>query len=1177
MNGLTNVTSDSVNTNDIVCDTITATTTIQGSTSSFFTSITSNIQTQFNNISTSLGNYVTTNTDQTITANKTFSNPTLDANVINIPDTVGNIGFTYFKNSGVFGFWNTSANNSNWTINKTGQFVGTLFTGSGSGLTALNGSNISSGTITDARLSTNVDLLNTAQTITANKTFSNPVTTNAVINVPDTATNTGYYKFTNDGNFTFFNTTSLTNTFSINKLGQFIVNTITGNGSGLTTLNATNISSGTVADARLSTNVDLLNTAQTITANKTFSNPVTTNAVINVPDTATSTGYFTFNNAGVFAFYNTTSLANTFSINNLGQIVATLFTGSGLGLKFLTTYDQGVTTSGSKSMKIGLGSNYGNTTLSTGYQNLILANTSCLTSSTSSLNRSIVMGSNIMSSGATSGSQNVIMGAYCLQNATYSDCNVAIGCYLFPSATNLVTFCVAIGNACGASISSGRGNIALGSQAMSGGAPPSVNQCIAIGTFALANLNTGDIVNNVAVGSFALNGSGSNTAGYNANNCLRGSNNTALGYSAGYFLTEYSNNNTFLGCLSNVEIAPQTPVNTSTNYSNSTAIGYNAIIKNSNEMVLGGMVGGVYPSIRLPSKSKIYEVQYVDFTITNILFETPETVILSYNVTTVNLPLPSNPSLVLGENYNIGTRFYFIRDSGANQTITFNPPNLQYILFNNQIVTTFTLYGYQQYVTFTCILNNPATSGVCWAVTNFDTGITDKTHIVETNLNNTFLATTTQTFGTIACNNISGNGSALTNLTLSGNGSGLTNLNGANITPNTIDPTSITTVGSLFNYALTSYAYEVTTTPFPVGQVVLSSPSNTALGTILVPIYSMNIPPFWSNGTNRGVTFVTPIQTYMDLTSLYTTGTHQFTITASYTYVIVNKNGVFWKNIFPVNLTGGTFQSTKTMLITNTSSSITISYFSYTLGTTFYPDVATSTTDVYSFTLNTNYQFSTNSSINLIPTRYIVYSNLLNSGASANVNCSFVSPSVITSGYQTPAYKLKLAFVPTPNTYLSCSNVCGITGNFNAVDDTATIIEFYNLSKVLRGSISGTVSSVLYNTASDQRLKTNICKMSSQLENIKSLSARYFNWKDGGMDYGFIAQEIYSVYPHLNPVLNNDEYIDKIYPKEKDGSDFIFTVDYGKMTPYLWSAVQELTLIVEKQQKQIEILLSKVI
>jgi hypothetical protein len=95
--------------------------------------------------------------------------------------------------------------------------------------------------------------------------------------------------------------------------------------------------------------------------------------------------------------------------------------------------------------------------------------------------------------------------------------------------------------------------------------------------------------------------------------------------------------------------------------------------------------------------------------------------------------------------------------------------------------------------------------------------------------------------------------------------------------------------------------------------------------------------------------------------------------------------------------------------------------------------------------------------------------------------------------------------------------------------------------------------------------------MPSQLENIKALSARAFNWKSTGeSDKGFIAQEIYRVYPELNQLRNNDKYEDKLYPVKDDGSDFIHMIDYGKMTPYLWSAVQELTLTVERQQKQID-------
>lgn len=143
--------------------------------------------------------------------------------------------------------------------------------------------------------------------------------------------------------------------------------------------------------------------------------------------------------------------------------------------------------------------------------------------------------------------------------------------------------------------------------------------------------------------------------------------------------------------------------------------------------------------------------------------------------------------------------------------------------------------------------------------------------------------------------------------------------------------------------------------------------------------------------------------------------------------------------------------------------------------------------------------------------------------------------------------------------------------SIKASSNTNGIINFMNTSGIYRGGITGTNStSVSYVASSDERLKNDIVTMPSQLDNMKTLSARQFTWKSSGIqDFGFIAQEIYRVYPHLNPVLNNDKYEDKLYPKKTDGSDYIHMVDYGKMTPYLWSAVQELTQLVETQQTQI--------
>lgn len=58
---------------------------------------------------------------------------------------------------------------------------------------------------------------------------------------------------------------------AITATGAITGNSFSGNGANLTTLSATNISSGTISDLRLSTNVVLLNLSQTFTANNTYS------------------------------------------------------------------------------------------------------------------------------------------------------------------------------------------------------------------------------------------------------------------------------------------------------------------------------------------------------------------------------------------------------------------------------------------------------------------------------------------------------------------------------------------------------------------------------------------------------------------------------------------------------------------------------------------------------------------------------------------------------------------------------------------------------------------------------------------------------------------------------------------------------------------------------------------
>lgn len=114
-----------------------------------------------------------------------------------------------FNNAGAFG------GDAGLTWDNTGKVLtATNIAGSGTSLTALNGTNIASGTVADARLSANIPLLN------GSPTFA----------------------------------------------GNLAAATLTGSGAGVTNLNGTNIASGTVADARLSANVPLLNANNTFTA-----------------------------------------------------------------------------------------------------------------------------------------------------------------------------------------------------------------------------------------------------------------------------------------------------------------------------------------------------------------------------------------------------------------------------------------------------------------------------------------------------------------------------------------------------------------------------------------------------------------------------------------------------------------------------------------------------------------------------------------------------------------------------------------------------------------------------------------------------------------------------------------------------------------------------------------------
>jgi hypothetical protein len=153
------------------------------------------------------------------------------------------------------------------------SLIANTLAGDGAGLTNLNASNITTGTLNDARLSPNVPLKNAANVFTNTNTFT---TVNGTQFNGGTFTGSAFNGGTFSGS-TFSGTTFNGTNFNGGTFTGTHVGTHVGDGSGLTNLNASNITSGTLNDARLSSNVALKNAANVFTQLNTFNNGIAVN------------------------------------------------------------------------------------------------------------------------------------------------------------------------------------------------------------------------------------------------------------------------------------------------------------------------------------------------------------------------------------------------------------------------------------------------------------------------------------------------------------------------------------------------------------------------------------------------------------------------------------------------------------------------------------------------------------------------------------------------------------------------------------------------------------------------------------------------------------------------------------------------------------------------------------
>ena len=142
------------------------------------------------------------------------------------------------------------------------------------------------------------------------------------------------------------------------------------------------------------------------------------------------------------------------------------------------------------------------------------------------------------------------------------------------------------------------------------------------------------------------------------------------------------------------------------------------------------------------------------------------------------------------------------------------------------------------------------------------------------------------------------------------------------------------------------------------------------------------------------------------------------------------------------------------------------------------------------------------------------------------------------------------------------SNLIQVISFSGDTDATGGVFTRYRDSNSVLGQVTaanGTQCS--YGVTSDERLKENIVDASSQLNTIKNIQVREFDWKVNGYhEVGMIAQELYTVVPSV------------VHEGGEDVTEEPWGVDYGKLTPYLIKAIQEQQTIIEDLKSRIETL-----
>ena len=271
----------------------------------------------------------------------------------------------------------------------------------------------------------------------------------------------------------------------------------------------------------------------------------------------------------------------------------------------------------------------------------------------------------------------------------------------------------------------------------------------------------------------------------------------------------------------------------------------------------------------------------------------------------------------------------------------------------------------------------------------------------------------------------------------------------------------------------------------------------------------------------------------------FTTGGAQQYISSSYATRYIQSSGQHIWNVAPSGTAGNAISFTQAMTLTNagnlgigTTSPTSISnYTTITLnGTTgSIIDLQSNGTTGSRFQCDTTYPglalWTASTNPMIFGTNYTERMRIDSSG---NLLVGTTSAGV---GYASQGIILE------PAGYESVNHASGTSSG------SAYIAFGYNSAGIGSITQNGTTG-VLYNTSSDQRLKTNI--VDAPDGNINQIKVRSFDWKADGshQTYGMIAQELIEVAPYA-----------VMKPKDPDE---MMQVDYSKLVPMMIKEIQDL-------------------